>query len=235
MEGLSTAGNIQGGPADALLAILHSKSIGPALKWVDHFVFFRAPTYCDTDAAGMVSYSYSYDLASVMKIMDPLSIPWHPIEVKGQDFGLLVSYVGFMWNLELHTVSLSPKKRTKYLEKVHSAHHTLNALSRKHCKSILRTSSTYRSSTGTAAPGCPHSHHSSLSSQMTLPRTMLPGPLWIAYDGGKRCCLTLYAPAPSSCASGLTLTYGSTHLPAGALALPLAIDGSHGPSRLDGK
>jgi len=139
MEGLSTAGNIQGGLADALLAILHSKSIGPALKWVDHFVFFRAPTYCDTDAAGMVSYSYSYDLASVMKIMDPLGIPWHPIEVKGQDFWLQVSYVGFMWNLELHTISLSPKKRTKYLKKVHSSLHTSNAPSRKQCTSILGT------------------------------------------------------------------------------------------------
>src|SRR5882724_9572991 len=139
MEGLSTAGNIQGGPADVLLAILHSKSIGPALKWVDDFVFFHAPTYCDTDAVGTVSYSYSYDLASVMKITDPLGIPWHPIEVKGQDFRPLVSYVGFVWNLELHTISLSPKKRTKYLEKVRSSLHTSNALSRKHCTSILRT------------------------------------------------------------------------------------------------
>ena len=129
MEGLSTAGNIQGGLADALLAILHSKSISPALKWVNDFVFFHIPSYFVTDTAVTVNYSYSYDLTSVMKITDPLSIPWHPIEVKGQDFWLQVSYVGFMWNLELHTISLSPKKCIKYLEKVRSSLCALNALS----------------------------------------------------------------------------------------------------------
>jgi len=221
MEGLSTAGNIQGGPADVLLAILYSKSISPSLKCVDDFVFFRVPSYFDTDAAGMVNYSYSYDLTSVMKITDPLGIPWHPIEVKGQDFGLQVSYVGFVWNLELHTVSLSPKKHIKYLEKVHSSLCTLNALSQKHCTSILGTlqhiSFIYRDSHSRLPPFASFISKFPNDFAMRMP----PSPSWIAYTGGKWCCLTLYAPAPSSHTSGSTLTYGLTCLPAGALALPL--------------
>jgi len=99
MEGLSMAGNIQGFPADVLLAIFKLKSIGPALKWVDDFVLFHVPSLSATDAAGSTTHAYSYDLTSIMNITDPLRIPWHPIKVKGQDFGLMVSYVGFVWNL----------------------------------------------------------------------------------------------------------------------------------------
>ena len=61
------------------------------------------------------------------------------IEVKGQDFGPRVSYVGFIWKLELHTISLLPKKCLKYLKKVHSSLHVSNSLSQKHCTSILGT------------------------------------------------------------------------------------------------
>jgi len=40
MEGLSSASNIQGFPADALVTIFSLKSISPVLKWVDDFILF---------------------------------------------------------------------------------------------------------------------------------------------------------------------------------------------------
>jgi len=56
-----------------------------------------------------------------MNITNPLRVPRHPIKVKGQDFGPTVSYVGLVWNLEDHSLSLSPKKHLKYLKKVCSS------------------------------------------------------------------------------------------------------------------
>jgi len=139
MEGLSTAGNIQGCPADALLAILRSKSIGPALKWVDDFVFFCTPSSSTTDTTGAESHAYSYDLSSVQNVTDPLRVPWHPIKAKGQDFGPSVSYVGFIRNLEDHSVSLSPKKCLKYLKKVRTSLLSSHSISRKHDMWVLGT------------------------------------------------------------------------------------------------
>src|SRR5882672_4658539 len=113
MEGLATSGNIQGSPTDALIAILRSKSIQVVMEWVDDLVFFHTPTHM-TDT----TYHYLYDITSVKAISDLLGIPWHPFETKGQDFGLTVQYVGFLWNLREHSVSLPKKKRQKYLAKV---------------------------------------------------------------------------------------------------------------------
>src|SRR5882724_9250252 len=96
MEGLCSAGNIQGCPADSLVAIFHKKSIGPVLKWVDYFAIFHSPVSSGTNAYGVIKYSYSYDLPMIMDITDPLGIPWHQIETKGQDFGSTVSYIGFI-------------------------------------------------------------------------------------------------------------------------------------------
>src|SRR5882672_1172846 len=118
MEGLSSAGNIQGCPADALVAIFKYKSICPVLKWVDDFVLFRTPSSSYTDTNGAITYTYPYDLLTVKHVTDPLGVPWHPIESKGQDFNSTVSYVGFIWDLERHSISLSSKKRLKYLSKV---------------------------------------------------------------------------------------------------------------------
>src|SRR5882724_402248 len=113
MEGLFSTGNIQGCPADILVTIFHKKSIGPVLKWVDDFAIFCSPVSSSTNANGVIEYSYSYNLPMIMDIMDPLGVPWHPIETKGQEFGSMVSYVSFIWDLEFHSISLSPKKMLK--------------------------------------------------------------------------------------------------------------------------
>jgi len=73
-----------------------------------------------------------------MVIMDPLGIPWHQINVKGQGFRSTVPYVGFIWDLEHHSISLSSKKQLKYLLKVCSSLHAATLpFSWKDCMSIL--------------------------------------------------------------------------------------------------
>jgi len=117
VEGLATAGGIQGCPADALLDILRHHRIEHILKWVDDVVIFRVPFPCSL-ASRHITYSYDFDLLSVFRITDPLGIPWHPIERKGQDFAFTVKYVGFLWDLEHWRVSLPEKKRLKLLSKL---------------------------------------------------------------------------------------------------------------------
>ena len=110
MEGLSSSGNIQGCPANTLIAIFKSKSISPALKWVDNFVLFHTPSSSFINTGGTTRYTYPYDLSAVMDVTNYLGILWHPIDVKGHEFKSTVPYAGFIWDLEHHSVSLSFKK-----------------------------------------------------------------------------------------------------------------------------
>jgi len=50
--------------------------------------------------------------------MDPLGVPWHPVEIKGQDFAPSVTYVGFLWDIQDQSVLLLTKKWLKYLDKI---------------------------------------------------------------------------------------------------------------------
>jgi len=95
MEGLALVGNIQGSPADALVAIFDLMSIGPVLKWVYDFILFCTPSSSYLDVDGVTNYIYSYDLPIVMDVTDPLGVPWNPFETKGQDFKSMVSCIGF--------------------------------------------------------------------------------------------------------------------------------------------
>ena len=87
-------------------------------KWVDNVVLFRSPTTTYLDVDGLHNHIYGYDLNTVFRITDPLGVPWHPIQLKGQDFRYTVAYVGFLWNLVDHCISLLEKKWTKLLVKI---------------------------------------------------------------------------------------------------------------------
>src|SRR5882724_6013149 len=120
MEGLVTAGGIQGNAADALLDILRHHGIPHVFKWVDDVVIFRHPVHSFTSVVGTPEFAYGFDLDSIFDITTPLGVPWHPIETKGQDFSSSVKYVGFLWDLERHHVSLPEKKQVKILAKINS-------------------------------------------------------------------------------------------------------------------
>src|SRR5882724_8189088 len=90
IEGLATVGGIQGMVADACVLILKHHDIGPAMKWVDDFMFFRTPL-------SLPDHEFTYNLSDILQVTSPCSIPWHPIKRQGQDFGNSFTYVGFIW------------------------------------------------------------------------------------------------------------------------------------------
>jgi len=118
LEGLSSVGNTQGAPVDALVAILHHHGIPNILKLVDNFCIFCSPSNSSYYNDNQLIYHYPFNLKSIHDIMDPLRVLWHPITIKGQDFASTIPHMGFMWDLSNWTVSLSEKKCLKYLNKV---------------------------------------------------------------------------------------------------------------------
>ena len=118
MEGLSSSGNIQGIPVDALVALLNHHGVDKVLKWVDDFCLFHIPfTTASVEKDEMIP-CYSTDIHLILTFTCPLGVPWHPVTTKGQDFASTVPYVRFIWDLDNCTVSLSSKKCLKYLDKV---------------------------------------------------------------------------------------------------------------------
>jgi len=70
---------------------------------------------------------FTYSMCDIDTISDRLGIPWELS--KDQPFNTSTIYIGFEWNLETLTVSLSPPKVAKYLEAIANWHsrdkHTL--------------------------------------------------------------------------------------------------------------
>ena len=103
-------GSIHGTVADACVLILKHHDIGPAMKWVDDFVFFRTPL-------SLPDREFTYNLLDILHITLPLGIPWHPITRKGQDFGNSFAYVGFIWDIEQCTMSVPDDKHECVMRK----------------------------------------------------------------------------------------------------------------------
>ena len=104
IEGLATAGGIQGSVTDVTVALLKFHKIDPAIKWVDDFVFFQSPSkpvLCPFPPV------FHYNLSTICSITEPLGIPWHLISKKGHDFQSSFTYVSFSWDIPSRSVSLS--------------------------------------------------------------------------------------------------------------------------------
>ena len=114
IEGLATAGGIQGSIGDATVALLNFHKINPAIKLVDDFIFFLSPSEPVLSPFPPV---FHYDLSTIRSITDPLGIPWHPISKKGHDFQSSFTYVGFSWDIPSRSVSLSSEKCLHLLSK----------------------------------------------------------------------------------------------------------------------
>jgi hypothetical protein len=115
--GLAT-GNIQGELADATVDILAAHNIPHVVKWVDNFDFLCHSVASSFAPDGSTVYSYSFDLDTILHITRPLGIPWHDVSEQGHNFAYHTEYSGFTWDLPNKWVSLSNKKRLKYLNKV---------------------------------------------------------------------------------------------------------------------
>ena len=55
---------------------------------------------------------FSYNLEDIDRVSEELGIPWELS--KDQPFASSTIYIGFLWDLEAHTVTLSASKRDKY-------------------------------------------------------------------------------------------------------------------------
>jgi hypothetical protein len=100
---------------NAIIDIWTSKGIGPIVKYEDDVNVFRIPTSDGTFADG--DYHYAYDKDEAARRILPLQVPWH--DSKGDPTFLFVQvYIGFLWNLPNHTVSLPPDKLSKFRERV---------------------------------------------------------------------------------------------------------------------
>ena len=121
IEGLATAGGIQGTVANACLQILAHHNIKPVVKWVDDFIFFREPALSPSSRPNPNHPSpVQYNLSDVFMITNPLGIPWHHISKKGQDFAPHFCYIGFHWDIAAKSVSVPEDKRFQALQKLTS-------------------------------------------------------------------------------------------------------------------
>ena len=115
---LALSGDIQGTVADALINVLKHHSTDVTMKWVDNFIFFCSPSYSLSILCHNSSFVYSFDLNTIIKIMTPLRILWHPPSVKGNNFNFGFLFIGFSWHCAQCTVSLPEHKCLKILPKV---------------------------------------------------------------------------------------------------------------------
>ena len=112
IEGLATAGGIQGTIADACLAVLEYHGIKLDMKWVDNFIFFRELM----NLFGCPQFPYR--LSDLLTLTKPLGIPWHRIAKKGQDSASCFDYIGFCWDIAARCVSVPHNKRMHAIHKV---------------------------------------------------------------------------------------------------------------------
>jgi hypothetical protein len=112
--GLSMAGSIQGYITDVTVNILHTMELSPIRKWVNDHLFFRylaggGITLVD---GSVTEFSYSHGLVEIYNKSCPLGMPWHP--KKWCNFTSIFIYLGLLWDIVCHTVTLSDEKQKKY-------------------------------------------------------------------------------------------------------------------------
>jgi hypothetical protein len=136
--GAASAGFAFGRVADAMMAIMRSRNIGPAKNWVDDFVFFRSPIAPTPSSSSqpLTTAIYPYDLDTIESITQPLGWPWKHSKTK--PFSSTFTYLGFLWDLNAKCVQIPIKKKSKYLDRL-TPWTEGSKFSRKDAESILGT------------------------------------------------------------------------------------------------
>jgi hypothetical protein len=98
------------------MAMLRHHNLGPALNWVDDFLFFVFPTNSASYTPQDWTPTFPYSLDSIFAFTSPLGWPWK--ESKTRPFAPIFKYLGFMWDLVEKTVQLPDEKKSKYLRKL---------------------------------------------------------------------------------------------------------------------
>ena len=100
---------------NAVVDIWAKEGVAPVCKYEDDLKVFCFPIdnapFCDGD------YSYLYDRDECIRHIIDLHVPWHPDKGDLQ-FLFVTDYIGFRWDIPHRLVSLPPRKRLKFLERV---------------------------------------------------------------------------------------------------------------------
>ena len=98
------------------MAMLCVHKLGPALNWVDNFLFFAFPTNSASYASPNWTPSFPYSLDSIFNFTSPLGWPWK--ESKTRPFAPKFKYLGFIWDLAEKSVQIPVEKKIRYLSKL---------------------------------------------------------------------------------------------------------------------
>jgi hypothetical protein len=115
--GAVSSGGVFGHLADALMGIFRACDIGPAVTWVDDFLFFIFPTntnFSDDDENWEPIFPYSLD--TIFTISTELGWPWKAL--KTRPFNSSFRYLGFHWDLKNKTIQIPEEKKKRYLTKL---------------------------------------------------------------------------------------------------------------------
>ncbi|TFY75818.1 hypothetical protein EWM64_g8195 [Hericium alpestre] len=125
--GGATSSGLQGEVADATMDIWEHSGVAPSVKWVDDVTIFRFL---------LKSGGYAYDREGAKSLIAALQVPWH--ESKGQEFGFVVIYVRFSWDLPAKTVQIADHKLICLIQKLESfiSEHIVCKVSLKDAQSI---------------------------------------------------------------------------------------------------
>ena len=113
--GASCASSNAGMIGNAIVDIWISEGVAPLLKYEDDLNCFRFPVH---DGPFLDNgLRYAYDRASMLSRISSLNVPWHPD--KGDlVFSSTTTFLGLLWDLENHHVSLPEHKRLKFFNRV---------------------------------------------------------------------------------------------------------------------
>jgi len=80
------------------------------------FHLFHSPNPSSLEP--IMAPSFSLNLSTILGIMGPLGIPWHPLSRKGHNFQTSFNYIGFDWDISSRTIYISLEKHLCVLAKL---------------------------------------------------------------------------------------------------------------------
>jgi hypothetical protein len=113
--GARPASSNSGMIGNAITDIWKAEGIDEIFKYEDDMDQMRVPIADGPFTDGQ--YKYRHDVDSSLALISSLGVPWHPTKT-GKHFDFIMTFIGFLWNLQLRRVSLPEKKRLKYLDRI---------------------------------------------------------------------------------------------------------------------
>ncbi|CDO75102.1 hypothetical protein BN946_scf185010.g27 [Trametes cinnabarina] len=110
--GVSSGTGLQGAVMDPFVALLDARGWGPNRKWVDNLLNGRYPS----GGSAEEGWTYTHSVNDIFRLAGVIGVPLH--QDKWTPHASRAEYAGFLWNVDDKTVSLSEKKRSKYLHRV---------------------------------------------------------------------------------------------------------------------